>query len=180
MSMTQEERKAVEEGTDWKVLQELAEISPPEYADQIRRRNEKLLEGLDQIFDLPDEKLDEKNRRHIGEIGCPHCHHGKGPKIFDCDNCLWNTAISSSITMACIYTRFGGYVLGELSCLIYASGFEEVHRSQIWYDEENYHKTRTFLLAHIEWTNRFEWGKRYADPATAVIEGDLSHRRRSN
>jgi hypothetical protein len=138
--------------TDWAILRHVAEHSPPEYADQIRERNQRLLTAL------------KKGEDCNVFIGCPHCRE-------DCKACTWTVALPADDDCPCTDVHFGGVSLEEVresgryirvlygmngaTVCQYPSidGDEIVHRRE-------YEECRRFLKAHIEWANRKYWGKK--------------------
>lgn len=151
--------------TDWIVLRALAEISPPEYAEQIRIRNQWALDALNDMV-----RSGVSNRRLKG-FGCPHCSAG-------CMTCLW-TAVTGSNHYSCTTVYFGGCALQDVAhvdrsaYVSYESGYVTVGvRCPL--NTVQVEECRRFLEAHIEWANKDYWGQRYVNPDHQDRKGEGS------
>ena len=147
------------------VLIELARISPPEYAQQIRDRNLSLLKRLRllepylgmQLHEVPGPVLDEVE--NITHIGCPHCANSS------CSSCQWLTTHMSggctgaefplSPTETCMFVDVHD---SENVALDYGAGVEGLYCYDI-VDAEQYRRLRLFLEAHVWWANLKCWGR---------------------
>jgi hypothetical protein len=134
--------------TDWKVLRLVAENSPRRYAKQIRKRNVGLLKAL--------------KRGEWGfesHVGCPHCK--------SCDSCLWPWAVNEvyRTTDSCCGVFFAGLRLRDILGITYSPNWESVYCAMDTLPEADrqqcIREAIRFVKAHIEWTNRSYWGKRY-------------------
>lgn len=140
--------------TDWKVLKELAEISPPEYADKIRIRNKIALELLEAAWS------DENRSSVVQAIGCPHCG------VRGCKACKWTDAAAKvsgyrpegTHSEVCSSIKFGGVTHKHCWCVVYGRSYVEIRSPAT---VAQYEKAKAFLKAHIEWANRKYWGRKY-------------------
>ena len=147
--------------TDWETLRYVAEHSPPEYADQIRRRNQRLLDALEEMVNSGDT---ERLIRSV-TIGCPHCDGY-------CGDCLWSIA-SNGPAQPCTTVAFNGVRLRDMNVsqgyrtvvVSYSAGSAWITRSPNEIHKPDVNDCRRFLRGHIEWANRKYWGRKYEKEA---------------
>ena len=157
-----------------KILQEVARLSPPEYALQIRERNKKALAALDALWERRaeiDKSFDVG--ASIVEIGCPHC--------LACSLCIWLQAVENvhgedvwnhiegGADDICIEIKFDGISLidveGSFCSVYYSQSDAEVvmdhaeTTAQKQSRAAQYKKCRRFLEAHIRWSYSSLWKK---------------------
>ena len=144
--------------TDWKLLKRVAEHSPKEYADQIRNRytaslnalvklRKKVLAGTSSWID----------HRHILK-SCSHCSQKMGLG-FACNlsisYCIWSKIAGKK--MGCVLTKMYG-VKGVPKYITLSRDGVEIAPP---FHEEDYKIAKGWLKTHIDWTNKYEWGKYY-------------------
>lgn len=151
--------------TDWKILKRLAELSPKSYAVKIRKRNKWAMKQLA----LPSVQWNGND--HVwGQYECPHCNSGANGK---CSLCLWAKAGAApslyigTPAVHCGSVMFGGSTLAKVPLVCYCSDSIEVYNPHLYSPEaleitlHYIRATLRFLQAHIDWTNKYEWGKDY-------------------
>ena len=142
-----------------------------EQAEQIKQRNELLLEIVETFPDKDDEPktwpyVCDDAIVHIVDVGCPHC--SEAPEdlgfSFRCRECAWQLISEDpkiSMDVRCVFIPFGGVTYREVSVLrpqvtFFSEKAECAMARTIqgcqWTEYcKRIKKIKTFLLGHIEW-----------------------------
>jgi hypothetical protein len=157
-------------------LIKLARISPKEYADVIRARNEGLLWRLlllEPFIGTTVNLIPRELRLQVTQPsgnGCPHCIRDGNYK---CESCLWTRVVpelpaGNPCRLACVSVEFNGETLHEQHYprtlyVGYGHDNESIHLDDpdAKIDPAEFASARKFLEAHIEWANLDCWGADY-------------------
>jgi len=150
-----------------KKLIKLAKLSPAHYAELIRKRNQKLLDALEQWHNNPEYLAGE---RISFTYGCPHCN-----VHFQCYGCLWTKINKRAKHYHCCDIQYNGvnfndgvnnkYIdveYGHSTCAVsfpYSSDYTDNYKEV----EKEYIRAKKFLEGHIEWANLDCWGEKCED-----------------
>jgi len=122
----------------------------PEQAEQIKRRNQPMLDLVRAWLEYNRANTDEQPAtRHLGNIGCPHCINVNA----ECNRCAWKQATHKEPVWPeyCCFISFSG--ISYTQCLVkYGIYFERIE----CLDERSItdlRKAEKFLAGHVEWAN---------------------------
>ena len=166
-----------------KIRKQIARRSHKDYAEQIWLRNKMLLDALEEMKKIAEERIfeqkdysDQSRYYIIVDIGCPHCNDG-----YLCKYCLWTRVVRiDEKPWACCDVAFGGYTYHQVCEKDSKYGF------YIGYGDDNanvglklpcvscfritkqefyrsYRKCKAFLEGHIKWTKDPDWGSDHYD-----------------
>lgn len=157
--------------TSKQIREEVARLSPPEFASQIIQRNEAALKVLkDEIYPHIKNRTNSIDFEKELSFGCPHCN-----VEYDCDGCIWVNVLGNIARKQVVDWDEGYEIDGEVEFVtgffctqVKFGGFDHAWvssggRGDHGYIHIDYGNKKVFVIAQWEFDSEYDvkdifWG----------------------